>query len=208
MKYRLHAARPALPAGLSIHPDSASAPPAGRLTYEHKMSERKRKGEWAELLFMARAAALGFTVSKPMGDSARYDAIIEKNGFTLRIQVKCVGFLWRTHYRISCATGIHSNRRYTTEEADFLAAYIIPEDTWYIIPIAAVAPYTVVYVRPHREAKSTTFEQFREAWPLLEPPKDRARPGPLGPGCPRGPRRGTSARAGAARRPGRRAQLV
>ena len=33
---------------------------------------RKQQGEWVELQFMARAAAHGFTVTKPWGDSARF----------------------------------------------------------------------------------------------------------------------------------------
>lgn len=37
----------------------------------------KRRGEWVELQFMARAHAHGLIVSKPWGDSARYDFIVE-----------------------------------------------------------------------------------------------------------------------------------
>src|SRR5438552_12970322 len=48
----------------------------------------KRRGEWVELQFMARAAAHGLTVSKPWGDSARYDFIVEQRGRFRRVQVK------------------------------------------------------------------------------------------------------------------------
>jgi hypothetical protein len=37
----------------------------------------KRRGEWVELQFMARAHAHGLVVSKPWGDSARYDFVVE-----------------------------------------------------------------------------------------------------------------------------------
>ena len=40
----------------------------------------KNRGEWAEMRFMARAAEQGFRVSKPWGDSARYDFAVEENG--------------------------------------------------------------------------------------------------------------------------------
>ncbi|MFB3916427.1 MAG: group I intron-associated PD-(D/E)XK endonuclease [Terriglobales bacterium] len=48
----------------------------------------KKRGEWVELQFMARAAAHGFTVSKPWGDTARYDFAVEHNGIFRRVQVK------------------------------------------------------------------------------------------------------------------------
>src|SRR2546423_10400572 len=48
----------------------------------------KKRGEWVELQFMARAAHHGLTVSKPWGDTARYDFIVEHRGRFQRVQVK------------------------------------------------------------------------------------------------------------------------
>lgn len=48
----------------------------------------KERGEWAELCFMAKAAGLGMGVSKPLGDSRRYDVLVEAGGRILRVQVK------------------------------------------------------------------------------------------------------------------------
>ena len=48
----------------------------------------KQRGEWAELLFMARAAEHGLAIARPWGDSSPYDVAIERNGTFLRIQVK------------------------------------------------------------------------------------------------------------------------
>jgi hypothetical protein len=131
------------------------------------MTIRKRQGEWAELAFMLRASALGFTVSKPLGESARYDVIIEKLGRASRVQVKSASSLYRNEYRINTATGADM-RRYTAEHADFIAAYVVPEDAWYIFPIAAVTRFSVVYLRPHRPTRCH-WEHHREAWHLLEP---------------------------------------
>jgi hypothetical protein len=47
----------------------------------------KRRGEWAELRFMAAAAEHGLSVSKPWGDSERYDVGVESNGQYRRVQV-------------------------------------------------------------------------------------------------------------------------
>ena len=39
----------------------------------------KERGEWAELYFMMMAAGLGMKVSKPFGDSGRYDVGVENH---------------------------------------------------------------------------------------------------------------------------------
>src|SRR5438876_2244079 len=52
------------------------------------IKDHKQRGEWAELRFMARAAEHGLSVSKPWGDSQRYDVTVEHNGRFLRVQVK------------------------------------------------------------------------------------------------------------------------
>lgn len=53
-----------------------------------KFATYKRRGEWVELIFMMRAAELGFNVSKPWGDSSRYDVSVEDEGRFRRVQVK------------------------------------------------------------------------------------------------------------------------
>jgi hypothetical protein len=61
-----------------------------RTTFTHF----KQQGEWAELLFMARAAEYGLAIARPWGDSAPYDvAIVATNAHShrpdlLRVQVK------------------------------------------------------------------------------------------------------------------------
>ena len=40
------------------------------------MKNSKRRGEWAELQFMAKAAKFGLWISKPRGELARYDMVI------------------------------------------------------------------------------------------------------------------------------------
>ena len=45
-----------------------------------KIKQPKRRGEWVELRFMAAAAENGFHVTKPWGDSAQYDFIVENQG--------------------------------------------------------------------------------------------------------------------------------
>lgn len=138
----------------------------------------KERGEWAEMRFMARAAEEGFRVSKPWGDSARYDFAVEAEGSILRIQVKST--IYRTSGGYMCsiqpAGRNRASRRYTSEQVDFFAAYIIPEDIWYILP-AEIAEDLCgqLQVSPKKKHK---YELYREAWHLLHEAIARKEPNP------------------------------
>ena len=127
---------------------------------------RKLQGELAEVCFLWRATALGFTVSKPYGDSARYDFIVDAGAGLQRIQVKSVRQLYRGVYRIATCSGKVAKKGYTPDEVDFFAGYVIPEDAWYIIPVRAVPAIVALYVAPHRPSRRK-YERYREAWHLL-----------------------------------------
>jgi PD-(D/E)XK endonuclease len=71
--------------GVSTKPHSA-----GHRSTARTACYSKRKGEMAELIFVVKAASMGFAVSKPYGDSEPYDLVVEENGRLLRIQVKSV----------------------------------------------------------------------------------------------------------------------
>jgi len=81
------------------------------------IKDHKQRGEWAELRFMARAAEHGLSVSKPWGDSQRYDVTVEHNGRFLRVQVKstvakfCDGYV--------CSIRSSRGQHYTRREVDF-----------------------------------------------------------------------------------------
>ena len=65
----------------------------------------KQKGEWAEVCFLWRASTLGFIVSKPFGDNARYDFVVDAGAGLLRVQVKSVSVAHRADYRIPASSG-------------------------------------------------------------------------------------------------------
>ncbi len=58
---------------------------------------------------------------------------------------------------------------YLPGEIDFLAAFIIPEDTWYIIPLGAFLGSTSLLFRRRRDPRPGLYDAYREAWPLLRP---------------------------------------
>ena len=123
----------------------------------------KARGEWAELRFMTRATELGFIVAKPWGDSAPFDLALANRGHFVRVQVKCTIF----HRGNSYKCHLDSNGvPYRPDQIDFFAAYVIPADTWYILPINATHHQPDILLTPH--SKNAKYEKYKEAWHLLK----------------------------------------
>ena len=127
-----------------------------------KIKHPKLRGEWAEMRFMARAAEYGLCVSKPWGEMARYDFAVEHGGRFVRVQVKSTMFKDRGGY--SC-TVRGSQGPYEGNPFDFVAAYLIPEDIWYIIPAERFRGQGSVALYPR--LKSSKYDPYKEAWALL-----------------------------------------
>lgn len=128
-----------------------------------KIKQPKRRGEWVELRFMAAAAENDLHVTKPWGDSAQYDFIIEHQGRFRRIQVKSTQFFDRGCY--PCAVR-GSHWRYDEGAFDFLVVYIVPRDLWYIIPETVFRGQASVALRP--DAPTSKFANYLGAWELLK----------------------------------------
>jgi hypothetical protein len=138
----------------------------------------KERGEWVELTFMARAIRKRFKVSKPWGDSSPYDVGVEHGAELLRVQVKSTSHRLSNGYQCGLRPNPRKSRRqYSTRKVDFFAAYIVPEDVWYIIPAAVVlkTKSSCVMLCPVRKQRmrsdSYCYERYREAWPLLRTAK-------------------------------------
>ncbi len=156
--------------------NSAEVPAGQRAGRDRKGKAQKgtfkQRGELAEMRFMLKAAGLGFGVAKPWGDSERYDFVLDSGKRFLRIQVKST-YVARTQSYAVNAKG-SQNKAYTTEQIDFLVAYIVVEDAWYVIPIGAFAPRKVLKFYPSvcEQKNRGRYEKYREAWDLM-----KARPG-------------------------------
>ena len=87
-------------------------------------------------MFITIVQGLGFNVAKPWGDSAKYDVSLEKNGWFLRVQVKSTECWVRSAGSYLCQLHGFDKRLYTPREVDYFACYVVPEDTWYIFPVA------------------------------------------------------------------------
>ena len=117
----------------------------------------------AELAFMQRAISLGFGVAKPWGDSDRYDFVLNCGNLFWRVQVKSTERFAESRYRVK-GGGSHSD--YQLGEIDFLVAYIVPVDIWYVVPIAAVVAHKSLRFYPSPGSKGR-LEKYRQAWRLF-----------------------------------------
>jgi hypothetical protein len=131
----------------------------------------KRKGIMAELIFVVKAISMGFAASKPYGDCEPYDVIIEGNGRVFRIQVKSVFTTNRWGYSVTVARRAYHGPmvQYSADEIDFIAAYVVAHDAWYIIPISELGNTKQLHLYPAgtKRTDAGRFEKYREAWDLL-----------------------------------------
>ena len=119
---------------------------------------RKWAGEQAEAAFLHKATSLGLSVLKPWGDSERYDFVVGSGKRLWRVQVKSTRYEGEKRYSI---TARGCTAAYSADEIDILAAYIVPLDLWYIIPVKAFAPSKCLRFYPGRGGK---LEKYSEAW--------------------------------------------
>jgi hypothetical protein len=134
-----------------------------------KIVDRKERGEWAEMIFQARAAERGIAINRPWGTRS-YDFVVGRPGRFLAVQVKC------TIFELEKAEGekgymctvCSASRPYARGSFDFLAAYVIYEDAWYIIPEEEILGKKTVSLST--KCVESRYEGYREAWHLLEEP--------------------------------------
>ena len=126
------------------------------------IAHAKLRGEWAEMLFMTQAAQHGLVVSRPFGDTSPYDFAVEHAGRFLRVQVKCTKYKRGNSYKCNLTS---NGLPYPSDCLDFFAAYVIPANAWYILPVKAIHHQEQILLSPHR--RDAKYETYREAWHLL-----------------------------------------
>ncbi len=135
------------------------------------LTTSKARGEAAEAAFLAKVTSLGFGVSKTWGDSERYDFILDSGKRLWRVQVKSSRHSDGSRYIVK----LKGAAAYTAEEIDFIVAYIIPENLWYVIPISVAALRGQMYVSPGG-TRHFRHEKYREAWCQMACPRDEVSP--------------------------------
>jgi hypothetical protein len=124
----------------------------------------KQQGDAAELKFMLLNHELGHIVSKPFGDNAKYDLIVDTGEVLERVQIKSTKrretAAGMDCYNCLVCSGADSKQQYSKKDIDYIAIYVIPENAWYKIPIKEIKGKTVK-LYPHRESQRNTYEKYR-----------------------------------------------
>jgi PD-(D/E)XK endonuclease len=155
--------------------------PLNQQTPFEREQTTKRRGEISELAFALAAARHGFGISRPYGDSERYDVILDPCHLHLssgqarprliRVQVKATTQLIDGLYRVNAHRRINGRAvPYKLSEIDFFAAYVIPEDSWFIFPLPHILGLTSLLLSPKKRRRPGLYDNYREAWPLLRQP--------------------------------------
>ncbi len=138
-------------------------------------------GEIAEMQFMLDAARRRFGVSRPFGNSERYDLILDAPRRLWRVQVKASGAEHHNGFAVrACWRTTRKHMPYTSKEIDFLAVVIQGRRLrgrriWYLIPVRALGGRLTINLYPFgcRKDGEERFEKYREAWELLGDPDER-----------------------------------
>jgi len=127
------------------------------------IQDKKLRGEWAESVFMERATQHGLAVSKPWGEMNSYDFVVGKSGRFVSLQVKSTTAELGDGYLCTVRGG---HKAYRAGSFDFLAAYAVPADSWYIIPAELIRGKKSLTLYPN--SRTAKYEKYREAWNLLK----------------------------------------
>ena len=121
-----------------------------------------RKGDADEAAFVARACELDLRVAKPWGNIDPYDLLVGMGRGFWRVQVKRASPN-KAEYVARAGGGTSI---YTKDDIDFIAAHLIQENIWYIVPVEAFQGRTMLTFNPRPRFKNQ-YEKYREAWCLL-----------------------------------------
>jgi hypothetical protein len=104
----------------------------------------------------------------------RYDFMVEGGNKLWRVQVKTSTCMRDGRYQL-CIQRITHRRcvAYKKSELDFVVAYLMPENAWYILPISVIAGRRSLLLAPPGFRGKNPWAKYREAWHLLGKP-----PGP------------------------------
>lgn len=100
--------------------------------------DKKQIGNLTELQCLTAFVSLGYNVSIPYGDNAKYDFIADIQGQLIRVQVKTASEKTEGSIKFSCrSTHVNcqgvKNERYTDKDIDYFSTYW--NNQCYLIPV-------------------------------------------------------------------------
>lgn len=126
----------------------------------------KQRGATYEAIFIAEAMKKGLNVLEPRGDFLSYDVIVENSHKVLhRVQIKGTNCLQKGKHLTYKVQAVHGKDKIkvTKKEADYLAAYVVPAETWYHIPVENLTSISVT-LRPDIPESKGQYAIWKEAW--------------------------------------------
>ena len=123
-------------------------------------------GTLAEKQFLVDALKRNLLVSIPAHDHNGYDVIIQGKTKLYKVQIKATRQTEknRTSHKVIISKGTNNKKRYTKDEIDFFAIFLVDISQWYIIPIEACSSVTI---RINPAIKDHKFNSYLEAWHLF-----------------------------------------
>jgi PD-(D/E)XK endonuclease len=102
-------------------------------------NRRRRTGDIGEAAFVLKATQLGLQVAKPLSGKEGYDYITHDGHTASRVQIKTTATrASKGAYHVSTARGARKLTPYKKNEIDYFVIYVLPEDTFYILPQKAL----------------------------------------------------------------------
>lgn len=128
-----------------------------------RIKNRKDLGVWGELCFAARAMEEGLRSARPFGDPPAFDFLVHNQGkHIVRVQVKTTTHGNRGWYNLTLKT---YRKPYKKDSFDFVAAFVAPENTWYILPEKLIRGLVGLGLNP--KSSGSRYDRYKEAWYLL-----------------------------------------
>ena len=136
----------------------------------------KRDGTLYEQRFVVRALEHGLEPHPTTGEYLQHDFLLgNAAGTVYKVQIKGTSrpeysrgakeSRSTPRYRIIAGRG-HNKESLDCSKVDVLAAYVAPNDAWYLIPCLKLRSKGV-WVYPDVENSRAYYEQFREKWDMF-----------------------------------------
>ena len=126
--------------------------------------DNKQKGNLAIASAIKYCVSIGYTVSIPLTDTAKYDLVIEQSGAFLSVQCKYAGYegnpgVFSVPLYVSGGNRSAGNRRIKYQVKDFDLIFVLcANGRMYLIPFAEVANQTTINVG--RKSKWARWENY------------------------------------------------
>jgi hypothetical protein len=109
----------------------------------------------------------GLDVFVPLGDYLPQDCLISNAaGKFYRVQIKgtdCSRLRSSNTERWRITAQCHGKEPLDCTKVDVMAAYVLPMDTWYIVPCLEISS-RCVWLYPSNEKSKAMYEKYKEDW--------------------------------------------